>query len=150
SNQAVGCARLGAKVKFIAKVGKDHFGDMALELYRAEGIDGSYVRRVENAPTGVGFIMVEADKGSNCIVLDPGANELLSADDVRNSSDAFKGASVVLTQLEIPAEVAEAALSSGRAAGAITILNPAPVRRLSRSVLALADVLTPNESEAKV
>ena len=57
---------------------------------------------------------------------------------------------MVLTQLEIPVVAAEAALASGRTNGAITILNPAPVRPLPDSVLQLADVLTPNQTEAKV
>jgi ribokinase len=148
SNQAVGCARLGAKVSFVAKIGKDAFGEMALGLYRDEGMDVAFVRQTADAPTGVGFIVVEAASGSNCIVLDPGANELLTAADV--SEAAFKSSAVVLTQLEIPVAAAEAALARGRARGAVTILNPAPVRPLPGSVLQMVDVLTPNEVEAKV
>jgi len=150
SNQAVGCARLGARVNFIAKVGKDSFGDMALDLYCEEGVDTACVRRTANAPTGVGFITVEAATGHNCIVLDPGANEHLSASDVQNFPDAFSSAAVVLTQLETPVPAAEAGLALGRSRGAVTILNPAPVRPLAPSVLQLVDVLTPNETEAKV
>jgi ribokinase len=74
---------------------------------------------------------------------------LLTASDVTENQDVLKSAAVVLTQLEIPVEAAEGALASGRVAGAITILNPAPVRVLSTSVLSLVDILTPNESEAK-
>lgn len=150
SNQAVGCARLGAHVDFIAKIGKDSFGDMALKLYRDEGIDVRYVEQTAEAPTGVGFIVVEETSGQNCIVLDPGANELLTAVDVSAAQTALKSGTVVLTQLEIPVEAAEAALACGRAAGAITILNPAPVRPLPVSVLGLIDILTPNETEARV
>jgi ribokinase len=150
SNQAVGCARLGAGVRFIAKIGKDSFGDMALGLYRDEGVDTACVHRTSDAPTGVGFITVEATTGHNCIVLDPGANEHLSANDVDGFPDAFSSATVVLTQLEIPVPAAAAALSFGRSRGATTILNPAPVRSLPPSVLQLVDVLTPNETEAKV
>lgn len=150
SNQAVGCARLGANVNFIAKIGQDSFGDMALGLYREEGVDTACLQRTADAPTGVGFITVEAASGHNCIVLDPGANEHLSANDVRSLPDAFAAAAVVLTQLEIPVPAAEAALSLGRARGAVTILNPAPVRPLPPAVLQLVDVLTPNETEAKV
>lgn len=150
SNQAVGCARLGAAVSFVARIGKDAFGDMALQLYREEGIDVAFIHKTDNHPTGVGFILVEAASGNNCIALDPGANELLSQSDVANSSEALKGAAVVLTQLEIPVAAAEAALSNGRSQGAITILNPAPVRPLPPSILQLVDVLTPNETEAKV
>jgi len=150
SNQAVGCARLGANVSFIAKIGKDSFGDMALGLYRQEGVDSACVQRTTEAPSGVGFITVEAATGQNCIVLDPGANEHLSAVDVENFPNAFTSAAVVLTQLEIPVPAAEAALSLGRTRGAVTILNPAPVRPLPLSILQLVDVLTPNETEARI
>jgi ribokinase len=98
----------------------------------------------------VGFIIVEAASGHNCITIDPGANELLGAADVAQSEAAFNSTAVVLTQLEIPVEAAEAALAQGRARGAVTILNPAPVRPLPGSVLQLIDILTPNETEAKV
>ena len=121
SNQAVGCARLGAKVSFVAKIGKDTFGEMALGLYRDEGIDIAHVRQTADAPTGVGFIVVEAASGSNCIVLDPGANELLTAADVSQCEGALNSSAVVLTQLEIPVAAAEAALVRGRARDAVTV-----------------------------
>ena len=150
SNQAVGCARLGAHVDFVARIGNDAFGAMALGLYRDEGIDVTWITQSAEAPTGVGFIVVEEDSGHNSIVLDPGANELLTATDVAKAEATLASASVVLTQLEIPVEAAEAALALGRKAGAITILNPAPVRPLPASVLGLVDILTPNEKEARI
>lgn len=150
SNQAVGCARLGAEVLFVARIGRDNFGEMAMQLYREEGIDLAFVRETAEHPTGVGFILVEAGTGNNSIAIDPGANELLSAVDVAACDAAFQNAAVVLTQLEIRVEAAEAALARGRAHGAITILNPAPVRPLPQSLLQLVDVLTPNQTEAKV
>src|ERR1700751_75585 len=69
SNQAVGCARLGAEVAFIARIGKDNFGAMAQRLYREEGIDVAFVRETSERSTGVGFILVEAGSGNNCIAL---------------------------------------------------------------------------------
>jgi ribokinase len=149
SNQAVGCARLGAQVSFVARIGKDAFGEMALGLYRGEGIDLAHVTQSAGAPTGVGFIIVDAG-GNNCITIDPGANEHLTATDVSQNEAAFSSAAVVLTQLEIPVPAAAAAMACGRARGAVTILNPAPVRSLPDSVLRLVDVLTPNQSEARV
>jgi ribokinase len=150
SNQAVGCARLGAKVSLVARVGKDTFGEMALSLYREEGINVAHVKQTSGTATGVGFIMVEAATGNNCIVIDPGANELLTAQDVSDCAAAFESTAVILTQLEIPVVTAAAALRLGREVGAITILNPAPVRPLPPSVLQLVDILTPNLVEAKV
>jgi ribokinase len=149
SNQAVGCARLGARVSFVARIGDDSFGQMALALYREEGIDVAHVKSTNGVPTGVGFIVVDA-AGNNCIVLDPGANDHLTEKDVAGSAPAFDGVSVVLTQLEIPVAAAAAAMARGRQAGAMTILNPAPVRPLPASILELVDILTPNESEAYV
>ncbi|MGA8437671.1 MAG: ribokinase [Candidatus Sulfotelmatobacter sp.] len=148
SNQAVGCARLGAKLNFVTKIGQDHFGDMALGLYRDEGIDVASVIQVRNEATGVGFIIVDAE-GNNCITVDPGANDLLTAEEVSKCLDSLTF-EAVLTQLEIPVAAAGAAMARGREKGAVTILNPAPVRALPQSVLRLIDILTPNLSEAKV
>jgi len=150
SNQAVAGARLGAQVAFVAKIGKDNFGRMALRLYREEGINTHFIQQTGEQPTGVGFILVESGSGNNCIALDPGANELLSPADLAECDSSFENARVVLTQLEIPVEAAEAALARGRSRGAMTILNPAPVRPLPQSLLGLVDVLTPNQTEAKV
>ena len=150
SNQAVGCARLGATVSFIARVGCDSFGEMALNLYREEKIDAARVQSTAGSPTGVGFIIVEAGSGHNCITIDPGANEHLTPADVMEGDSELDQSSVVLTQLEIPVPAAEAAMMRGRALGAITILNPAPVRHLPGSVLQTIDILTPNQTEAKV
>jgi ribokinase len=150
SNQAVGCARLGAKVSFIARIGTDPFGQMAMGLYRDEGIDVAYVTQSSDSPTGVGFIIVEGRSGNNCITIDPGANDLLTSTDVSNCEGAFNGSAVVLTQLEIPVAAAAAALACGRERRAVTILNPAPVRPLAPSILQMVDILTPNQSEARV
>jgi ribokinase len=146
----VACARLGAKVSFVAKIGKDAFGEMALGLYRDEGIDTTFVQQTADDPTGVGFIIVDANSGHNCIAIDPGANELLSASDVSRCFSTAGESAVVLTQLEIPVAAAATAMAEGRARGAVTILNPAPVRPLPASVLQMVDVLTPNETEARL
>jgi ribokinase len=150
SNQAVGCARLGAHVSFVARIGSDAFGTMALNLYRDEKIDVTHISQTSSTATGVGFIIVEAASGHNCITIDPGANDLLTASDISRCNAAFDSAAVVLTQLETPVAAAEAAMTRGRAQGAVTILNPAPVRPLPDSVLRLVDILTPNQTEARV
>jgi len=149
SNQAVACARLGAKVSFIAKIGRDNFGEMALSLHRRENVDIDSVIQIPEQPTGVGFIVVDA-KGNNCITIDPGANDLLTAEEVSQGLKTLTPKAVVITQLEIPVEAAGAAMARGRERQALTILNPAPARNLPDSVLQFVDVLTPNQGEAKV
>jgi ribokinase len=149
SNQAVACARLGSRVSFIAKIGLDNFGEMALGLHREEKVDVGSVIQVPDKPTGVGFIIVDA-KGNNCITVDPAANDLLTAQEVSRCLGGLTSETVVLTQLEIPAEAAGTAMARGREKGAVTILNPAPARILPASVVQSVDILTPNQSEAKV
>jgi ribokinase len=132
-------------------VGDMRFPDFqALALYRDEGIDIGHVKRTADAPTGVGFIIVETGSGDNCITIDPGANELLTASDVFSCETAFSSSAAVLTQLEILVAAAESALACGRQQGAITILNPVPVRPLPPAVLKFVDILTPNQTEARV
>ena len=149
SNQAVACARLGAKVSFVAKIGRDTFGEMALGLYREEAINVDSVIQVPDEPTGVGFIIVDTE-GNNCITVDPGANQRLTGAEVSRCLRALEPEKIVLTQLEIPLEAAEAAMAWGRETGAVTILNPAPARILPKSILPLVDILTPNQCEAKI
>jgi ribokinase len=149
SNQAVQAARMGADVELVASVGQDAFADMALELYSAEGIATTHLVTHSDTNTGLGFIMLD-DAGENRILLDPGANELLSPADVAAAESAIARAKVVATQLEIPDTTAAAALATGRRAGALTLLNPAPARPISEEMLATVDVLTPNYGEARL
>src|SRR5215471_10787000 len=114
SNQAVGCARLGARVNFVARIGKDPFGEMAIRLYQEEGIETTFIDPAAEHHTGVGFILVEDGTGNNSIALDPGANEALTPAQVARCQSAINSSAVVLTQLEIPVEAAEAAISLGR------------------------------------
>ncbi|MDQ3219036.1 MAG: ribokinase [Actinomycetota bacterium] len=148
SNQAVQAARMGAVVELVAAVGKDAFADMALELYAAEGVGTRHLITHPERNTGLGFIMLD-DLGENRILLDPGANDLLSPADIDAAGPSIANSAVVATQLEIPVAAAAVALAAGRKAGALTLLNPAPARSLPSEVLASVDVLTPNEVEAR-
>jgi len=146
SNQAIAAARLGATVTILAWVGQDSFGDAARDLWEREGLAGGFVRRTADRPTGMAFIMVDG-AGQNRIVVTPGANDALGARDADEAEDAIAGAQAVIAQFESPVAVVERALALARRHGVRTILNPAPARVVPDSVLALADVITPNESE---
>ena len=147
SNQAVAAVRLGAEVAMVCRLGNDVFGDFALETLQKEGVDTRFSRRDATKATGAALIVVDAE-GENSIVVAPGANESLGPDDVNHAADAITGADVVLTQLEIPVESVHAVLQLARASGVRTVLNPAPARPLSDSLLEQVDVLTPNRGEA--
>lgn len=143
-NQAVAAARSGAVARFVCALGDDAGGQYARALAVADGIDLRDAR--SDAPTGAAGIFVDA-QGRNSIVVAGGANDTLSSAHVR---DALAGdaPSVVLAQLETPADAVLAAFQRAREVGAATLLNPAPANvRVPRALLAVADVLTPNETE---
>ena len=148
SDMAVQAARLGARTAFVGVVGSDPLGEEFLRLMRDEGVDTSAVRTTSERSTGVGLIVKDED-GRNLIVVDLGANELFSPDDVAAAGDRVTGAAVVLAPLEIPLATALLGLNRAHAAGAVTILNPAPAVRLSGPLEGI-DVLTPNQTEARI
>lgn len=147
ANQAAAAARLGASVTFVARLGSDMFGDKALAGFKAEGIDTRFVARDAEAPSGVALIIVDG-KGDNILAVAPGANGRLSVADVDRAAGAIAEADAVVLQLEIPLDAVEHALALARKHKVRTILNPAPARVLLPELLALVDVLTPNEHEA--
>lgn len=147
SNQAIQVSRAGGRARLLSAVGDDAFGRDALALWATEGVDAGAVLRGGAHPTGAAMILLEAS-GENRIIVFAGANERL--DRAAVEAVDLADATVMLTQLEIPGEAAGAAMRVGRVAGLTTILNPAPVRSLPDAVLADTDVLTPNESEARV
>jgi ribokinase len=140
-NQAVAAARAGALTAFVGAVGYDGAGDVLLGVMAADGISTASVARVAE-PSGRALIFVSAE-GENSIVVVAGANDTVTA-------DAVPPARVVLSQLEVPVHAIERAFRAARAAGAITVLNPAPVKGLPDSLLALCDILTPNEHEVEL
>ena len=149
SNQAVGAARLGAESHLVAVIGQDLFGDVAVDLYRREGVGTAHLRRTAERNTGVGFITLNA-AGENHIVLDMGANHLLYPADVEAAEDLIAGSQAVLTVLEISPATAARAMALARQHGVTSILNPAPAQPLSDELLSAVDVLTPNESELRI
>jgi ribokinase len=144
-NQAMAARRAGAATAFVCALGGDSGAQLARSLCASDGID---LRDVAcDVPTGTAGIYVDAG-GRNEIVVAPGANAQLEPGFVESALTASSTPAVVLAQLESPAEAIAAALRFGRDRGATTILNPAPANvAVPGSLLALADVLTPNETE---
>lgn len=144
-NQAVASALAGAGTTFICALGDDDGGGLARRLAAAHGIDLRAAH--SSAPTGTAGIYV-GDDGSNSIVIGPGANATLGPAFVAAQGETIAAASVVLAQLESPVDAIAEVLRLARASGAHTLLNPAPANAAcSRELLAMAEVLTPNETE---
>jgi ribokinase len=149
SNQAVGVARLGAAGHLVAKIGRDVFAEIAVNLYQKEGVGTQFLYRTDSRPTGVGFITLN-QSGENHIILDMGANELLAPADVDAAESLIARSRVVMTVLEIRQDTAARAMELGRRHGALTIMNPAPAEKLDPAIFSYVDVLTPNESELRI
>ncbi|MGE0239723.1 MAG: ribokinase [Parvibaculaceae bacterium] len=147
SNQAVAAARAGAQVTFISKIGRDAFGAIALDTWTKEGITPRVVE-MHDQPTGAAFIFVNEVTGDNAIIVVPGAAATIGAADVEASTAAIQDAAVFVTQLEQPVAAARRGLEIAKAAGAVTIFNPAPAERFDDDLYRLCDYVTPNESEA--
>lgn len=147
SNQAVAAARAGAKVTFISRLGRDAFGDIALETWKKEGVTARVVRP-DNEATGAAFIYVNDQTGENAIIVVPGAAGTITPADVDASADAIRAARVFVTQLEQPLAAARHALAIANAAGVTTIFNPAPAASFEDALYPLCDYVVPNETEA--
>jgi ribokinase len=152
SNQAVAAAMAqtgtAGKTHFITRLGKDDFAEIARATWAKAGVHPEVTEDAESY-TGAAFIFLEEATGNNAIIVSPGAAGRVSVADVEARRALIEGAAVFVTQLEQPIPAARRALEIARAAGVRTILNPAPAAPLDAAMLALCDVVTPNESEAE-
>ena len=149
ANQAVAAARLGASVAMVGCVGTDAYGVQLREGLEAEGIDCQAVRTVAQGASGVALIVVDTDS-QNTIVVVPGANGCLDAQDIMTVDGMLQGAKVIICQLEVPMDTVGHVLKRGRELDKIVVLNPAPASGpLPVQWYALVDYLIPNESEAR-
>jgi ribokinase len=148
ANQAVAAARLGGEVHFVCKVGKDVFGETALQQFKQDGIHTRFVTQDPLAPSGIALINVDA-KGENCITVASGANNCLSKGDIDAASEIFEAGDFVLTQLETPLETVVYAAKIAAKKGLKVVLNPAPAAELPAELFAHLYAITPNETEAE-
>lgn len=147
SNQAIGVARMGGKAIFGSCVGMDSFGDDALAMHDAEGIDRRFVKRTDKDATGVGLVIVAAS-GNNEIVIGLGANEHFLPSDVDAMRDTIAKSDLLLVQLEMNLESVLHAIDVAKEVGVPVILNPAPFSRIPDEAIRKVTYLTPNETEA--
>jgi len=143
ANQAVSAAKLGAPTTLIGRLGSDAFGAELRTFLAAQGVDLSYVKDTAEIHTGTAIITIaDAD---NTIVVVPGANGFVSADDI--ATVALAKGDIAVSQFEIPLATVSAFFNRARAAGATTILNPAPAIAFGAELLDLVDILILNETE---
>jgi len=149
ANQAVAAAKLGAEVYFVAKLGKDIFGQKSLQNFKKAGVNTQYVTQTKTAPSGVALITVDS-LGGNEIVVASGANQKLSLRDIKSAVSAIASSAVLVVQLEVPMKTVEFAAQLAHNYKLTVILDPAPAQKLSPELLKIVDCIKPNETEAQI
>ena len=148
-NQAVAIARLGAKVNFISKIGKDSYGELALETLKKNNINTQSLIQDEKLQTGVAGILVDKNSGKNAINVIVGAPSTLKINEINKHINIIKSSKIFLTQLEVPKDVTLHCLKTAKENGCLTILNPAPASEITKEFYSNIDYFTPNETEAE-
>lgn len=149
ANQAVAAGKLGADVTFLGKVGRDSYGEIALSALKEAGVKTDHIETVDKADTGIALISV-AENGENTIVLSKGTNALVDTDYLLRHIEVIEDCDIVLLQLEIPMATVEKAAEIAASRQKIVILDPAPARPLSDTLLTNIVYITPNETEIKL
>jgi ribokinase len=147
ANQAIAASRAGARTAFIGAIGKDHAGETLRAAFTSNNVDTTALQTVE-VSTGRALIGV-SDDGENSIIVVPGANHAITVGEIQQNARTISSARVLLCQLEVPIEVVQTAFSLA-GTDTIRILNPAPAVPLTSELLALVDVIIPNEHELKL
>lgn len=100
ANQAVMAAKLGSKCAMIAMLGDDVYGKTTRENFASAGVDTSCVGTAPNCSSGVATVLVDSS-AHNCIIIAPGANDLMTVAKADSHRDIIQGAKILLTQLEV-------------------------------------------------
>lgn len=150
ANQAVQCARLGARVTIAGQVGNDSFGREMVEAVAASGVDVSHVAVDSAASSGIGHILLEVTEHGvqNRITVVPGANWTITMEQITWLKDKIRNFDLVMMQFELPMQVIEAVADWAHQSGVAVMVNPAPAASISDTLLANTTYLSPNEHEA--
>ncbi len=148
ANQAVAIANLGIPVNLIGQVGDDVFGRTLLESLQNSGVGINGVTINPHTHSGIASIVVD-QKGDNAIACAAGANNLVREQELKYLETLLPQTKIVLLELGIPLATVLTAVKKAKAAGCLTILDPAPVKSsLPEELYPLVDIITPNEVEA--
>jgi ribokinase len=149
ANQATACAKLGAETYLIGCVGEDSFGQTLLGSLRSNLVHIKHMRTVSGARTGTAQVTVDSS-AENTILVVKGANDSLTIEDIQSCEGTIRGSQVMLVQMEIPKEVTKQAMITAKRHGVTVVLDPAPADGIDVSSLPYADIIVPNQQEAKV
>lgn len=149
ANQAVAARRCGNIVSMIGKIGKDDNGKILKGLLEEDSIDTNLIFEDENEPTGMAVITVNKN-GNNSITVISGSNMTLNKDEIEKSKEIIENSDILISQFEVPEEVILEAFKIAKENNKITILNPAPAKKIDEELLKYTDIIIPNETEAEL
>ncbi len=148
ANQAVAVANLGTSVHLIGQVGNDVFGQTLLDNLQNAGVNTDGISMSPHTYSGIASIVVDP-RGENAIACASGANNLVREQELNYFQSLLPQTKVVLLELGIPLVTVLQAARKSKAAGCLTILDPAPApSSLPEELYRLVDIITPNEVEA--
>lgn len=148
ANQAYAIGKLGGHAYMCGAVGEDSFGETLLSSLNSVGVDTTFVKKVPKTSTGVAVIVVT--EGENRIIIDSGANALITKEDINSFLASAKAGDIFLTQLENPIDIVGYGLEKAREKGMVVVLNPAPANQEIKKYLKYVDIITPNETELDI
>lgn len=151
ANVAYFASRLGVRARLFGRVGDDELAEQALAPLREIGVDLSDVCKVEGETTGVAMITVPPD-GQKGIVLAPNANNAWTREDgtrIAQTIAEMTAESVLVIDCEVPFVVLEKAVEAAQSRGLAIILDPSPAEQVTDELIATAEFIVPNASEAK-
>lgn len=147
ANQAVAAKRSGASVYMLGKVGLDSNGSKLIEELKGGDINVDYVYKDQNKSTGTAIINVDK-RGNNSIIVVPGANMEITDQELNMTMEVIKSCNVLVAQFETNIDITVKAFKFAKECGVVTILNPAPAKKVPDELLQYTDVIVPNETEA--
>ncbi|WP_300348049.1 ribokinase [Clostridium sp.] len=149
ANQAVAAKRCGSEVSMISKIGKDENGTELRNKLIDDNINVEYVFEDKTEPTGMALIMVN-EGGNNSIIVNSGSNMTLNSSEIKSTENIIKDSDILISQFETPEEITLEAFKMAKNYDKITILNPAPAKKINDELLKYTDLIIPNETEAEV
>jgi len=146
ANQAVAIARLGGKVKMFGCIGDDIYSNIMIENLKKNNVNTENIKSIKNTSTGVASITVS--ENDNSIIVVKGANEYVDLNYIKSVEDEILKSDLVLMQYEIPIETVEYIVELCYKNNIITVVNPAPIKKIDVKVFGMVNYMTPNEHEA--
>ena len=148
-NQAIAAKKVGADVVMVSKIARDPFGQIAIDMMNDLSMDTSHMIYSEDRGTGVALIMVDENSSQNEIVVVPGACGEITVEEVERCASLIRESTYLLVQFEVNMDALYRAMEIAHEAGVRIVLNPAPYQKVPDQLLAMVDIVTPNETETE-